>query len=336
MRVSKSVIATIYSNAIHNEQVLCAARVWAEKNQYNYRLKCEKHTDPYYITVVKIECDGLAMLFDMSDSPVLVNVTEEINVYYKRSYITGILTQAWPYKVLPFGFNYGLTYQSFSLQRAFAFGFDKVYTARTIPVLSSFVNLAYNHISYKKMHNPPCDNGGNILFLTRLWDPANVRVPEKKAFREHLNNTRIETIRQLKKSFNKRLTAGVEDTALARRLCPDLVVDANSSSKKNYLDILRKSDVCIATNGLENTLGWRIAEYVAFSKAVVSEAFDVVLPGWNKEEHYTLFKNDLCEKVDSLLHQKNYLRMHERNYEYYNNYLEPAALFNRLLTQATL
>lgn len=330
----KSIIATIYSNAIHNEQVLCAAKVWAEKNKYTFRLRCEQHTDPYYITVVKIECDGLKLLFDMSDSPQLINVTNDINVYYKRSYVPGYINASLPYRVLPFGFNYGVTYKPFSLQRILAFGIDKVYAARTTPIVSSFTNLGYNRIDYRKMCMAPCDNGGNILFLTRLWDPEKVRTAEKKSFRQHLNSIRIETARQLKSKFNTRLTAGIEDTPLARRLCPDMVIAKDTSSKKNYLRYLRNADICIATNGLENTLGWRLAEYVAFSKAIVSEPFDVVVPGIKEEENYLLFRDNLPEKIDELLYQNKYLQMQQCNYEYYNNYLEPGALFSRLLADA--
>jgi hypothetical protein len=333
---NKRLIATIYSNAIHNEQVLCAAKVWAENNGYTFILNCKPHPNPYYITVVKIECDGLTMLFDMSDSPSLVDVMDDIDCYFKRSYIQDAVSASLPYRVLPFGFNYGVAYKPFSLQRITAFGFDKVYAARTTTALAPFVNLSYTHIDYRKMYSAPYDNGGNILFQTRLWDPSNVRTPEKKFFREHLNAVRIETVRQLKNKFDKRLVAGIEDTPLARSLCPDLIIDKASSSKKSYLRELRNSDICIATNGLENTLGWRIAEYVAFSKAVVSEPFDVMVPAWKEGAHYLLFKDDLCARVDALLYQKNYTRMQQQNYEYYNQYMAPEALFNRLLKQASL
>ncbi len=330
--MSKTVIATIFSNAIHNEQVLSAAKLWAEKNGYKFVLRCEKHPDPYYVTVVCIAYNGLSMLFDMSDSPHLVRVETVIHVYFKRSYVETAAYHGHSYRVRPYGFNYGMAYRAFNWKRMFSFGFDKVYAARTLPVVNRFTNLSYRYIDYRRLHATPRDNGGNILFLTRLWDPANVRSEEKKAFRQQLNNTRIDTVKLLrKKQFSGRLLAGMEDTPLAREICPELIVPRSTTGKKNYLHQLSKADICIATSGLENTIGWRIAEYVAFSKAIVSEPFNVAVPEFYEGEHYSPFTTDIIDKVDALLYNRKYLQMQEHNYAYYQKYMEPVTMFNRFI-----
>ena len=311
---NRKLIATIFSNAIHNEQVLCAAKLWADHNSIDFVLHCKKQVNPYYVTVVLVKYDGRTILFDMSDSPELVDVEDDISTYYKRSYVKNDSYDIHSYPVLPFGFNYGVTNNLFSLNRISAFGFDKVYTARSLPILNRLTNLSYSHIYYKRMHDIPRDNGGTILFLTRLWDPATVSSEEKKTFRKHLNAVRIETVKNLKQKFKGRLIAGIANTPLACKLCPELIVPSNISSKGNYIKSLRNADICVATNGLENTLGWRIAEYVAFSKAVVSEPFHITVPNWNEGQHYLLFDTDLNEKIDALLYNKNYLQMQQQNY----------------------
>jgi len=324
--------ATIYSNAIHNEQVLCIARLWAEANACRFVLECSKSNNPYYITVVVIEYAGKKMLFDMSDSPALVDEESPVDVYFKRSYIETNAYHQRPYPVLPYGFNYGMAYKPFYWQRMVSYGFDKVYAARTLPIVNRFVNLSYSYIDYRKLHAAPQDNGGNILFLTRLWDPANVRNEEKKAFRQQLNDTRIETVKQLRNKWKgDRLLAGIEDTPLARAMCPELIIADSKTSKKNYLQQLNNADVCIATNGLEDTIGWRMAEYVAFSKAIVAEPFNVIVPGLSEGKHYLSFAGDITDKIDALLYNKEYMKMQERNCEYYNKYMEPVAMFNRFI-----
>jgi hypothetical protein len=323
--------ARIFSNSIHIEQALCAARVWCERNRYKLSISQEKIEDPYYISAVIFVVNNKSFLVDCSDSDQMLSVYQHIDAYFKRS-LRNHHSFDLDYPVHPFGFNYGLAYKPFSFKRLSSFQRDKLFLFRTLPIIRLFANNNYDLVDYRKMHAPPVDNGGSILLLTRLWDPSTVSSVEKKEYRVHLNKVRIDSIRSVKRAFSNRVVAGIQDSPLARELCPDLIIAASTTSKKAYLQLLRRADICIATNGLENTLGWRIGEYVAFSKAVLTEPFDINIPSWEEHEHYEEFDNDnLPKKIELLLKGRRYKEMQQSNYNYYNQFLEPGALFERML-----
>jgi hypothetical protein len=86
---------------------------------------------------------------------------------------------------------------------------------------------------------------------------------------------------------------------------------------------------------LFNSIGWKLAEYVAFSKAIVSEPLYFEVPGdFKKDKNYLEFTNagQCVEQTLLLLNdQQKRAEIMENNNRYYNEYLSPDKLIWRTL-----
>lgn len=56
------------------------------------------------------------------------------------------------------------------------------------------------------------------------------------------------------------------------------------------------SDICIGSMGLDESIGWKTAEYVAAGKAIIHEKMSYQIPyGFNKDTNYLEFSSaDEC------------------------------------------
>lgn len=117
---------------------------------------------------------------------------------------------------------------------------------------------------------------------------------------------------------------------------PDLVLSRYETLKVNYINRLKSSTICIATTGLHDSIGWKMAEYVAASKCIVSEPLRYELPGnFNAGENYLEYTDarTLLLAVDKLMND-SVLRfnMQMNNYKYYNHYLRPDSLMLNVIS----
>lgn len=94
---------------------------------------------------------------------------------------------------------------------------------------------------------------------------------------------RIAIVRALGERYPRNFTGGVTDTPLARALCPELIVAEKYTDRARYLRLMRRSDICIGSTGLWDSIGWKTGEYVAAARAVVNERFVYEVPGGFRE-----------------------------------------------------
>ena len=181
----------------------------------------------------------------------------------------------------------------------------------------------------------PAQSG--VLFLTRLWSPQATPGSDPCALKE-LNSMRIELIRTLRRRFGARFVGGVQHDEYSRRQCPDCVTDVGMS-KSHYLDLMKSHLIAVASTGLHGSTGWKLAEYVAASRCIVSEPLRSELPeplvaGTNFLEYRTPEQcADACERLldDPTLTSA----MRHDNEAYYRRALKPHALILRHLQCAT-
>lgn len=100
-------------------------------------------------------------------------------------------------------------------------------------------------------------------------------------------------------------------------------------------------NICIATTGLFGSIGWKFAEYVAGSRAIISEPLNYSIPGnfTNGVNYYDfLNKDDLLNNIQTLLSNKDIVKnMMYNNFLYYNQYVKPENLvLNTLLIASKL
>lgn len=171
-----------------------------------------------------------------------------------------------------------------------------------------------------------------VLCFARTWDPSLVA-----GWRE-LNETRAGCIRALRKEFGPKFIGGLAPSPDALRDYPDCVVDPAVVRKSAYLAAMKSSDVCVTTRGLRGSNGWRLAEYVAASRAIVTERLLYEVPGsFTDGQNYLGFDTaDQCvSNVRRLVdHPEMRLSMMHANHDYYQRHVRPDALVLRSLETA--
>ncbi len=118
--------------------------------------------------------------------------------------------------------------------------------------------------------------------MARAWDPEGESAAlsaREKTERTVINTTRARCIQLLRKELGSRFYGGFAPTRYAVQTYKGLVLkNPISAGKKNYLSLLQDYPICISTTGLHGSIGWKMGEYVAFSKAIVSERLKRVVP----------------------------------------------------------
>lgn len=301
-------------------------------------------TKPILTTII----NGKKVLFDTLDGLNWIEGTIDDNLsyfrenykadyYFKRSYNEKVLENSPDQtKILPLGLNYG-----FNFEGQYPIGIiDKTYS---LIRNNYFVKKRKGKSTFKSKEFEfyPLHNKENkILLLTRLWDPNGTTQSHLKEERENINLSRINSIKRCKKEFGDRFYGGLQDSPISRKLAPELIISPSVTKRENYLKLIQNHNICIATKGLHNSIGWRFAEYVAASRAIITEPLDYLLPGSFKNKiNYLEFVNE-DELITNmhLLNKDNELtiKMMNRNYNYYNNYVRSDKLvLNALLNLLT-
>lgn len=184
------------------------------------------------------------------------------------------------------------------------------------------------------------DEGGgldppNVLLLTRVWDHRKMSGAKAEHW-ERLNGLRAACIRALSLEFGPQFVGGLAPTPSALRDFPDLVVDASTTRRSVYLGTMKSSRVCVATAGLRDSNGFRLAEYTAASRAIVSEHLSFEVPGpFGAGTHYLPFRSaDQCVEACRRLvdDREACASMMAANRSYYLGYVRPDALVRNALS----
>ena len=176
-----------------------------------------------------------------------------------------------------------------------------------------------------------------ILFLTRLWSPEEARSERSREFRTQLNTTRINCIEACKKSYGDLFTGGLFMESYAKKNYPSMLMPGSLTNKAGFLQTVKDHSICITTTGLHNSIGWKLAEYVAASRAIVTEPLNFGLPGnFSRGSNYFEFETpeELLTQVNLLLSNPDQIiATMNNNYYYYNNFVRPERLIlNTLFT----
>jgi len=268
--------------------------------------------------------------------------------YFKRSYSGEYIKTNHSEnasKIFPLGLNY-LVYPDH---------FDKFAIGRDLKLGSSFRNkidrLKYT-LDLKRKNKfipklkyiqaqPDYSLDPKVLFLVTAYDPYDVVDRPKEKIEEiiHNNELRAESIRILRKELGKKFYGGFNHNNYTKKYLKDVLVDDNNvTSKQNYLNLLKSFTICIATTGLHSSIGWKFAEYISFSKAIISENLYYEVPGnLEPDKNYLVFNSteELINKAHYLLNNENYRNeMMQNNYNYYQNYVQPDILVLNVLKTA--
>ena len=170
-----------------------------------------------------------------------------------------------------------------------------------------------------------------VLFMARAWDTQKIESKIQKEAVEAINETRAECVRVLSKQFRHRFFGGLAHDEYSQKYFSDcLLPDAGLSKKTKFLDTLKAFPICVTTVGLNGSNGWKLAEYVALSKAIVTEPLVYQVPGsFEKDRNYLEFATPeiLVQNVTRLFEDRDLRNsLMTNNHNYYQSKVRPDAL----------
>lgn len=291
----------------------------------------------------------LELFYDLHDSFEIDEAAlARSDFYFKRSYAPHFdQTPAYQGKVFPLGLNYHVfddAADPFDLQRI---ALDNGWLERLVTVLrytglDRWLPLIYQPRVSHTQGYPDYTAEPRALFMTRAYAPEAAPSPEKAAERERLNAMRADCLRALRAAFGQRFYGGFEVEPYAQTHYPDCLVPAEHLARKQrYLRLLADFPIGVTTRGLHDSNGWKLAEYVAYARAIVTERLVYQPPGpFACGSHYLEFTNpEECVAAVAQLFDQPALRrrLMTNNYRYYQAYLKPEALvLNSLATALSL
>lgn len=263
---------------------------------------------------------------------------EFADAYFKRSYCISAIPVAYRHKVFPLGLNYCLHaggVDRYEWARSLHHGKDLVPTALAGNI-AHLLGLHFRPTTANMASAPVPHLEPKVLFMARTWEPDEAVSAEKKAQRIHINETRACVIRALRRELGRRFCGGFAHTRYAMENFGDaLLTDARLFRKKTYLTLVREHPICIATTGLHGSIGWKMGEYVAFSRAIVSERLNYLVPyGFGTPANYLEFDTpERCVEQTMRLVEDRLMRqrMMEDNWHYYQTCLRPDKLVSKTL-----
>jgi len=111
-------------------------------------------------------------------------------------------------------------------------------------------------------------------------------------------------------------------------------IHKNRISSETYINKTKKSCLVFNTPSVEGCLGWKLGEYFAMGKAIVSTKLNHALPKNIDDE--IIFINDETEMYHSVLNIKNdgllRKKMELKTRQYFEDYLSPSAVIKNLIS----
>jgi hypothetical protein len=272
------------------------------------------------------------------------DVLDRCDVYFKRDCFSPDL-EALPeevrHKVHPFGLNYACA--SASSRRKCVSAFAAMWlsaglrsprqftstVSRDLRALRAYV-LSPDYDAFEQ--SPDVELEPLVLFQTRVWPP--------QATTEHLqevNEQRAALVRTLRRELGQRFLGGLVPTEFARKHYSDVLTDL-PSRRRWYPRVAKRGLIGIYTRGLHHSLAFKLPEYLAAAKCIVSQPLRNELPTpLVKGRNYLEFGShgECVEHCERLLRDRALASgMRRTNYEYYESEVRPSAHMLKCLTRA--
>ena len=345
-----------YSDGEHVQQIYTGFHLLHRQGVLNVRQTIPpdcllNKTDParwvdYRFSNVRAVVNGRTTIcYDMHDwNWIDERILGEVDFYFKRSFDPRhVATLPQRHKVFPLGLNYRVLSAKpdrFRFERS-AFYANQ---ARVKAILKSLKvdRLLRGQGDAERLDNleapPDFMAEPRVLFMARAWDTNHILDTTQRDLVHGLNEMRAECVRRLRKELGSRFFGGLAHDAFASAHYRDVLLpDAGLADKRRYLSMLKGYPICVATTGLNGSNGWKLGEYVAHSKAIVTEPLRYVVPGdFASGTHFLEFTTPdaLLDRTMRLVEDRE-LRcaMMMNNYRYYRAYVRPDVLvLNSLAT----
>ncbi len=322
----------------HHNQILYSLLYYCEVNKQSFDIKYDPDLSGYGII---LNVNNSNCFLDYSDDIKFMADARQFDYYFKRSLLPGDMSG----NIYPLNFNHTLTYKPLHLigkmpVKVLKNKKSRIELTRALDYFGIVTNDSHTskdikYFSEKKLN----DNNGRVIFMARLWDPARSKDPEEKERRNRQNHFRINACRVISRNFSNSITGIYPDT-FAKEEAKDVLLDLKVTRKKNYLSELQKADICIADDGLKDTPGWKIGEYIIMKKAIISTPIQTVVEEFETGKNYISTNNRdnfecLPDLVSDLLKNKKYMEVKRNNEVWYNKYMRPDIYIENIIRKTT-
>lgn len=257
-----------------------------------------------------------------------------VDVYAKVN-VTNDLMRQYP-KLVPIGPNFGVRYLSrwqyywlsWKIWRA---------TGQPNPFWKAYHTLSLKRVfldTYKQLAT--LSESGNrakpfIFYLNYPWQKHSA-----------LTNVRKQIIGQLQELAEDKII-DFEGGFSRRRLGPFKGLEKWSATRlytlKQYLQKVQKSTFVLNTPAVHGCLGWKLGEYFALGKIIISTPYNRVIPGAQLQDFVHIIPDDtglLKQELEQILRSNtNELQQKSiRAKQYFNNVLSPQKVIERIHLQA--
>jgi len=370
----KSHSVTVYhnrkTNGAHSRQIFTGFCELARSGAIDLNM-VEQDWNPGYETenLIKVTVNGgMDLLFDTNDGFYWIHDSLDRNIEYfaerilpKFQYVFKRSCNAQSVerfgdaaaKFQPLGLNYDVTSPCNAADRVYYGWRDqlKKRLQRSAILCKTLGRVPDRVFHIENFEHPPLPQQQEspppqILLLTRLWDPVGEKVDSVASTvretgardRNSINRVRIECLEACRAAFAGHFIGGLSATPYAEQIAPHLIATAGMTDKQSYIQLVKASQICIATTGLHLSTGWRLGEYVAASRAIVSEKIHDELPGdFRAQRNYLEFSTaeELVGAVRRLLSDRSLMSsIMWNNYCYYQTHVRPDSLVLNTLLKA--
>ncbi len=320
----------------HCNMLIFSYLYYCEINKIEFEINFDTTISP---NAAIIYYDNQTLFFDYSDNYLFIDLPNKYTYYFKRS----LKQQDKKDNIYTLNFQVNYSYKAFVFLTKLNFKElinidNRIEIIRALDYFNSVTNSSHNAMDIRKFPKGVIDNGGRVLFHARLWNPDNHQDSDEKERRILQNEFRIEACRVIKNNF-KNASVGLFPDMLSAKMAPDLLLNLKVTSKKEYFKFLRNCDIGIADDGLKDTPGWKIGEYLLFGKAIITTPLCICLEDFNEKEHYEALSSrssfmELPNKIEYLLNDNKYLEMCDNNFKWSDDYLHPKNYIKRILSIA--
>ena len=109
-----------------------------------------------------------------------------------------------------------------------------------------------------------------IYYRTRVYGPDDAPENFRLGRMDEVNDMRANTVRALRAQFGARFVGGLRHSEHARRAYPDCLYPGDPGLY-GHVALIKDCLVAVNTAGLHDSTSWKMAEYMAASRCIVSE-----------------------------------------------------------------
>lgn len=172
-----------------------------------------------------------------------------------------------------------------------------------------------------------------VLFQTRCFTPTG-------KFAEHhkeLNDQRAALIRTLRAKLGDSFKGGLIPGDIAQQEYPDCLTTLPTDPLQ-YTQMVKRAAITIYTHGLHYSPAWKLGEYLASQKCVVSERLKLILPAPLRDQEEIVYFDtpehcaEVCQDLLNTMDRVEAISQHAR--QYYEDYVRPQQNVRRMLNVA--